>query len=156
MASRPEDIRAAMLLGLPTADLTHFKEVRESEEDEPRSEIEELKETVRELKAEIKSIKKSQRLDYEDIRNLFSAIEEIDRRREPGKTEIARAEKIERYLKARPDHKAAFETLKGHLQVDNVLLNQSIKTLMESSPGRYEIAKTPGDKRKRTLVMLPR
>jgi F0F1-type ATP synthase beta subunit len=77
-------------------------------------------------------------------------------KKEPGKTEISRAEKIERYLSSRPDHRATFETLKGHLGIDNVLLNQTIKTLMECTPGRYGIARTLGDKRKRTLVMLPK
>jgi len=76
--------------------------------------------------------------------------------KEPGKTEISRAEKIERYLTSRPDHRATFETLKGHLGIDKVLLNQAIKTLMASSSGRYGITRTPGDKRKRTLVMLPK
>jgi hypothetical protein len=78
------------------------------------------------------------------------------RKREPGKTEVSRAEKIARYLEARPDHKATFETLKGHLGIDKDLLHQSIKNLMISSPGRYGIVRTPGDKRKRTLVMLPK
>jgi hypothetical protein len=77
-------------------------------------------------------------------------------RKEPGKTELSRAEKIERYLAARPDHKATFETLKGHLGIDKVLLNQAVKALMASSPGRYGITRTPGDKRKRTLIMLPK
>ena len=74
----------------------------------------------------------------------------------PGKTEISRAEKIEKYLSSRPDHRANFETLKGHLGIDKVLLNQTVKILMASSPGRYGIARTPDDKRKRTLVMLPK
>jgi len=73
-----------------------------------------------------------------------------------GKTELSRAEKIERYLAARPDHKATFETLRGHLGIDKDLLNDAIKTLMASSPGRYGIARATGDKRKRTLVMLPK
>jgi len=77
-------------------------------------------------------------------------------KRSPGKTELSRAEKIERYLAARPDHKATFETLKGHLGIDKVLLNQAIKALMASSPGRYGITRTPGDKRKRALIMLPK
>jgi len=34
-------------------------------------------------------------------------------KKEPGKTETSRAEKIEKYLASRPDHKATFETLKG-------------------------------------------
>lgn len=74
----------------------------------------------------------------------------------PGKTETARAEKIEKYLQSRPDHRATFEMLKGHLGIDNVLLNQAIKTLMDRSSGWYGITRTPGDKRKRTLVMLPK
>lgn len=74
----------------------------------------------------------------------------------PGKTETARAEKIEKYLQSRPDHRATFETLKGHLGIDNVLLNQAIKTLMDGSSGRYGITRTSGDKRKRTLVILPK
>ena len=74
----------------------------------------------------------------------------------PGKTEISRSEKIEKYLASRPDHKATFETLKGHLGVDKNRLKETIKTLMASDPGRYGITRTPGDKRKRTLIMLPK
>jgi hypothetical protein len=77
-------------------------------------------------------------------------------KRSPGKTELSRAEKIERYLAARPDHKATFETLRGHLGIDKDRLNEAIKTLMASSPGRYGIARATGDKRKRTLVMFPK
>ena len=76
--------------------------------------------------------------------------------KKPGKTELSRAEKIERYLAARPDHKATFETLRGHLGIDKDRLNEAIKTLMASSPGRYGIARATGDKRKRTLVMFPK
>ncbi len=76
--------------------------------------------------------------------------------KKPGKTELSRAEKIERYLAARPDHKVTFETLRGHLGIDKDLLNDAIKTLMASSPGRYGIARAPGDKRKRALIMLPK
>ena len=77
-------------------------------------------------------------------------------KRSPGKTELSRAEKIERYLAARPDHKATFETLRGHLGIDKDLLNDAIKTLMASSPGRYGVSRAPGDKRKRALIMLPK
>ena len=78
------------------------------------------------------------------------------RKKDPGKTEISRAEKIEKYLQARPDHRATFETLKGHLSVDKHRLREAIRTLMESSPGRYGITRAPGDKRKQILVMLPK
>jgi len=75
----------------------------------------------------------------------------------PGKTAISRADKIEKYLTSRPDHRATFETLKGQLQVDNVRLNEAIKILITTSDRSYSIQKeTTGDKRKRILVMLPR
>ena len=78
-------------------------------------------------------------------------------KRSPGKTELSRAEKIERYLAARPDHKATFETLKGYLQLDNVRLNEAITTLMSTHPGSYTIQKAKtGDKRKKILIMLPK
>ena len=78
-------------------------------------------------------------------------------KKSPGKTELSRAEKIERYLAARPDHRAAFETLKGYLQLDNVRLNEAIKTLLSTHPGRYSIQKAKtGDKRKKILIMLPK
>ena len=78
-------------------------------------------------------------------------------KKEPGKTEISRADRIERYLSSRPDHKASFETLKGHLQVDNVRLNETIKILVATSDHSYSIQREKsGDKRKRVLVMLPR
>ena len=86
---------------------------------------------------------------------LIHELREISKKG-PGKTETSRAEKIEKYLASRPDHRATFETLKGHLGVDKDLLNDAIKTLMASSPGRYGITRTPGDKRKRTLIMLPK
>ncbi len=77
--------------------------------------------------------------------------------KKPGKTELARVDKIERYLISRPDHRATFETLKGFLQVDNVRLSETIKILMASTPGRYSIQKArTGDKRKKILVLLPR
>ena len=43
----------------------------------------------------------------------------------PGKTETARAEKIEKYLASRPDHRVSFEALRGFLEVNAVLLNPS-------------------------------
>jgi hypothetical protein len=92
---------------------------------------------------------------YVDIatdRRRLAALE--NPHKEPGKTETSRAEKIEKYLSSRPDHRATFETLKGHLGIDNDLLGIAVRCLLPS--GKYAIIKTPGDKRKRTLVMLPR
>jgi len=74
----------------------------------------------------------------------------------PGKTVLSRGEKIEKYLVARPDHRATFEALKGHLGVNNVLLGDAIEALMRASPGRYTVGRIQGDKRKRVLIMLPK
>jgi hypothetical protein len=74
----------------------------------------------------------------------------------PRKKELSRAEKIAKYVKDRPDHRATFETLKGHLGVDNVRLNEALKVLMTLNPGSYGVARLQGDKRKRLLVMLPK
>jgi DNA repair exonuclease SbcCD ATPase subunit len=93
-------------------------------------------------------------LDIAYDRRRLTALEHPAK--EPGKTEVSRAEKIEKYLASRPDHRATFESLRGHLGVDKDRLNEAIKTLMASSPGRYGIVRAPGDKRKRTLVMLPK
>jgi hypothetical protein len=71
------------------------------------------------------------------------------------KTE-ARAEKIAKYLKERPDHKATYETLRGHLGIDKRRLNEAIKLLRDSEPGKYGIVRPQGDKRGRILVMLPK
>jgi len=116
-----------------------------------RSEVAGLRATVDTLEKENTTLSDNVLIQLQLIKQLQEAA-----RREPGKTEISRAEKIEKYLAARPDHKATFETLKGHLRIDNVLLNQAIKTLMDRAPGRYGITRAPGDKRKRTLVMLPK
>jgi hypothetical protein len=93
-------------------------------------------------------------LDIAYDRRRLAALEHPPK--EPGKIETSRAEKIEKYLASRPDHRAAFETLRGHLGIDKDRLKEAIKTLMDASPGRYGIVRTPGDKRKRILVMLPK
>ena len=126
-----------------------------------QAEIAQLREEINSLRTRTTSLEST--LDLEITRVCVDIA--YDRKRlaklehptkEPGKTETARAEKIERYLAARPDHKATFETLKGHLGVDKFALNDAIKTLMDATPGRFGITRTPGDKRKRALIMLPR
>ena len=129
--------------------------------DSLKDEVAQLKDIVANLKAEVSTVTST----HEQDMNRLTLDIAFDRQRlsklenpikVSGKTEISRAEKIEKYLAARPDHKASFETLKGHLGTDKDLLHQAIKTLMDSQPGRYGIIRTPGDKRKRTLVMLPK
>ena len=94
-------------------------------------------------------------VDIATDRRRLAALEHPTK--EPGKTETSRAEKIEKYLASRPDHKATFETLKGMLQVDNIRLNEAIKVLIAASDHSYVIQKEKtGDKRKRSLIMLPK
>ncbi len=119
-----------------------------------RQEIEALRSTVASLESLQERDTTRICLDIAYDRKRLAKLEHP--KKEPGKTELSRAEKIERYLTSRPDHKATFETLKGHLGVDKFALNDAIKTLMEASPGRFGITRTPGDKRKRALIMLPR
>mgnify|MGYP000860837617 FL=1 len=113
-----------------------------------RAEVHGLRDKVASLELENTTLSDNQLIQL----RLIHALKE----KKPGKTELSRAEKIERYLAARPDHKVTFETLRGHLGIDKDLLNDAIKTLMTSSPGRYGIARAPGDKRKRALIMLPK
>jgi hypothetical protein len=68
-----------------------------------------------------------------------------------------RAEKIKRYLETRPDHKASFENLKGHLGVKNDLLGDAIQALQAAYPDTFAVVKPrTGDKRKRILTTIPR
>ena len=114
-----------------------------------RAEVHGLRDKVASLELENTTLSDNQLIQL----RLIHALKE----KKPGKTELSRAEKIERYLAARPDHRAAFETLKGYLQLDNVRLNEAITTLMSTHPGRYSIQKaTTGDKRKKILIMLPK
>ena len=127
-----------------------------------QDEVSQLRATVDRLEKKTASLETTQEHDVNriclDIAYDRQRLARLERptKKEPGKTEISRADKIEKYLTSRPDHRATFETLKGHLGIDKVLLNQTVKILMASSPGRYGIARTPDDKRKRTLVMLPK
>ena len=123
--------------------------------------IQPLQDELLELKATVAE----QRIDYEglndlrcqDFCNLARLLNgHLKKDQEPGKTEISRAEKIEKYLLSQPGRRASYESLRGHLGVDKFALNDAIGVLMETSPGRYGIVRAPGDKRKRTIIMLPR
>jgi predicted nuclease with TOPRIM domain len=117
-----------------------------------RAEVHGLRDKVASLELENTTLSDNQLIQLRLIHELKEKA-----KRSPGKTELSRAEKIERYLAARPDHKATFETLKGYLQLDNVRLNEAITTLMSTHPGSYTIQKAQtGDKRKKILIMLPK
>jgi hypothetical protein len=60
-----------------------------------------------------------------------------------------RLERLEKYISARQDHKASFEQLKGFLQINDNLLNLTIKGLMKRYPGIYAITKDMSDKRRK-------
>jgi hypothetical protein len=147
----------------------------------PAAALQDLLRAVQGLKDEVEALREERgdrdREEIATLRRKMASLESLqeqdttrilvdiatDRRRlavlehpikEPGKTETSRAEKIEKYLQSRPDHRATYETLKGHLGIDKNRLNEAIKALMASSPGRYGIIRAPGDKRKRTLIMF--
>lgn len=149
----------------------------------PAAFLEELIGAIQGLKDEVQQLREERDQDRQEIAALRSKVASLeslqeqdttricldiayDRRRlaalehpikEPRKTETSRAEKIEKYLLSRPDHRTTFETLKGVLQVDNVRLNETIKILIATSDRSYVIQKEKtGDKRKRSLVMLPK
>ena len=124
-----------------------------------QDEVRDLKATVACQDEKINALEATSTLQEENQLIQLRLIHDLREatKKEPGKTEISRADKIERYLSSRPDHRATFEMLKGHLQVDNVRLNEAIKTLIATSDRTYSIQKEKtGDKRKRILVMLPR
>jgi hypothetical protein len=106
------------------------------------------------LKCELESFREITARERAYDRQRLAKIENPSKA--PGNTELFRAEKIAKYLKDRPDRRATFETLKGHLGVDNVRLNEALKVLMTLNPGRFGIARLPGDKRRKALIMLPK
>jgi len=120
-----------------------------------KDEVEQLKGIIANLEAKVSDLEATQDSLAENELNMLRLIADL-RKKDPGRTELSRAEKIVKYLEARPDHRATYETLKGHLGVKNDLLNDVINVLMAETPGKYSIVKDPGDKRKRSLVMLAR
>ncbi len=147
----------------------------------PAATLQDLLEAIQGLKDEVAALREERDQDRQEMATLRAAVASLeslqeqdttricldiayDRRRlaalehpikEPGNTEASRAEKIEKYLASRPDHKATFEALKGMLQVDNVRLNEAIKVLIATSDRSFSIQKErTGDKRKRSLIML--
>ena len=123
-----------------------------------QDEVRDLKTTVARQREMIAALQATQDTHADNQLIQLRLINDLrEAKKGPGKTEISRADKIEKYLTSRPDHRATFETLKGQLQVDNVRLNEAIKILITTSDRSYSIQKeTTGDKRKRILVMLPR
>jgi len=119
-----------------------------------------LQDEIAALREKVASLEALQEQDvtriYTDIAQDRKRIAKLENppAREPSKAMIDRAEKIEKYLASKPDHRATFEALRGHLGVDKARLNEAIRTLMASTPDKYIIAKVPGNKRKRVLVML--
>ena len=113
-----------------------------------------MKDTVAEQKADYEGINL---LRCDEIAWVSRRVRALETKKdEPGETEISRAEKIGKYLLTQPGRRASYETLRGLLGIDKFALNDAIRVLMETSPGRYGIANSPGDKRKRILMMVPR
>jgi len=118
-----------------------------------KDEVAQLRATSICLQDKVSALEATQDTLGENDLNQLRLINDL-RKKDPGKTETSRAEKIQKYLEARPDHRATFETLKGHLGIDNDRLGKAIRILVAS--GRCAIIKTTGDKRKRSLILLPK
>jgi hypothetical protein len=105
--------------------------------------------------------------DFEALKNDYTAYREmaerdraLDRQRlarlehpdkDPGQTDTARVQRLIKYMKARPDHRATFATLRGVLQVDASKLRAVIKAADKLDPGRFEVKDDEHDKRKSWL-----
>ena len=119
--------------------------------------ISSLEATIAQLKEENAAMAATQATLSDNQFIQLRLIHELkERRGEPTYAEASRAEKIERYLAARSDHRATYATLRGILGVDKDLLNGAIRALLAASPGKFKIVRAPGDRRKRALVMLPK
>ena len=135
--------------------------------------------TIRPLQDEIAQLREERELERQEVAALRLKIDSLERdrdtlsdnqliqlrlihelkervKRSPGKTELSRAEKIERYLVSRLDHKASYETLKGFLEIDDVKLNLAIAALMREHPGKYARQKDKVDGRKKWLTLIPK
>ena len=70
-----------------------------------------------------------------------------------GKTDTQRVQKLIRYMNARVDRKASFETLRGYFQIKTNQLTALIRAADKLDPGRFTIKVDPHDKRKRWLMI---
>lgn len=74
----------------------------------------------------------------------------------PGKTFQERAERLDRYMEARQDHKASFEQIRGFLEITARKLNPTIRCLMDAHPAKYSIRADQRDTRKNWLYINPK
>ena len=116
-----------------------------------RARVDNQAEKITALEATVNTLGDNQFIQLQLIHELRETT-----KKEPGKTEVSRAEKIAKYLASRPDHRASFEALRGFLEVNAVLLNLAIAALMKDAPGQYMIVKDKLDKRKRFLAVIPK
>lgn len=112
-----------------------------------KTEIDGLKSQIKELDSYVSALAINQKGQSQKITKILA-------RKDPGKKAQERAEKINHYMENRPDHKASFESLRGFLQVNDVLLNAAIDILMKSYPGKFMKTKDGHDKRKRFLAEI--
>jgi hypothetical protein len=106
-----------------------------------------------EMVARVKKLEENQEI-------LFGLFNKLKQAASPSKqssqTAQNRAARIDRYMDARPDHKASYETLKGFLNIDDVKLNLAITALMKDHPNKYIRQKDKADGRKRWLTLIPK
>lgn len=119
-----------------------------------RAEVNTLKQNESALQGELEALRydlmREIALDRQRIAKLEHPVKEL------GQTSIDRAKRIDHYMESRPDHKASYESLRGWLGINSVLLNLSIAALIKMHPGKYARAQDKVNKRNRWLVVVPR
>jgi len=141
MATTAEDARAALLLGLPTADLTHFKEVRESEGDEPRSGSDELKEQIAILVDRVDML-----CVYQDKLEARLAGLETKSCKPTGTKTLARLKGLREILKQRGP--TTFKEMERLLKVSP---REMLRLTKKLDNRQYEIFRREGDIREKVI-----
>jgi hypothetical protein len=125
-----------------------------------KDEVETLRAIITSLDTKVSTLESTQETQADNsliqlrlINDLRSAAK---KEVQPGNKTKDRAKRINNYMLSRSDHKASFEALRGFLEVNAVLLNLAIATLMKDAPGQYAIVKDRSDKRKRFLAVIPK
>ena len=98
-----------------------------------KDEVTQLKATIDSQGEKIKTLEGTTDLNYDDIRDLYAAIDELDLRQKTGPTDEDRIEKLKGYLKGKKDlgHRpeASFTEARAYLEVSRSQFSKLISKL---------------------------
>ena len=155
---KPEDKQALVIVidelqtGLTLCKQTIVKQDQTIEKQGIR--LNDLEKENKELGKEVYELREMAVLMIKDACKRITTIEEKAKAQQtsPGKTDTQRVQKLVRYMNARADHKASFETLRGYFQIKTNQLTALIRAADKLDPGRFIIKADPRDRRKRWLM----